>query len=541
MNDQAILWLYPLILVAVISLGVYVRLGFAWTGGFCLQAVAILLVAAFGLLTPHHVLCATVGWGLFVLFVLVPKMIMSRLEGNLNLLNLDAAIVEAKKLRWFFWGPPGRYWLDVVEAMRCFLQGKDRDAEALIQKWKTKELPRQVQDGLIGYLMTGRLLRRDWQGIIDELAEVYSTAGRKMSASTAAACARAYLELGDIPEALRCLETVNLPSIKMSDASREFYFLPLFSLAGAEPELQSVLNALSGKKQLMPECAGLYWRARCRAAAGRIDQSRQLLSEALDAVSPQSAGWRDRILFQWDRFAGSPDIVQAPDWSNEIHRARSLLESGRLVGDIVHPKRPCPATQTLISLIVGMYLLSHCFEFVRWAPADLLSNLCWQFGVLFSPGVLHGEYWRLITFLFLHAHVSHLILNLVGLWWFGRLSENLFGTRRFLLIYFASGILSGLSEVLWSQSLMSIGASGAVMGVFGASAAAVFRLKDLLPANLRKSELAWMSGLALAQVLLDQVVPNVAAFAHLGGLVAGFLIGLVLPLGRERLIARSKV
>ncbi len=98
-----------------------------------------------------------------------------------------------------------------------------------------------------------------------------------------------------------------------------------------------------------------------------------------------------------------------------------------------------------------------------------------------------------------------------------------------------------MSEVMWSQSLIAIGASGSVMGVFGATAGAVFRCKDFLPANLRKSELNWMVRLALLQIILDQVIPHVAVFAHLGGLVAGLMLGLLLPVRKGYLQERAKL
>ena len=124
----------------------------------------------------------------------------------------------------------------------------------------------------------------------------------------------------------------------------------------------------------------------------------------------------------------------------------------------------------------------------------------------------------------------------MGLWWFGHVAKNVYGTTRFLAIYFVSGALSGVTHALLQPLDPAVGASGAVMGVFGAVLAAVFRLKSDLPERIRNIELSWMAGLALAQVVLDQIIPQVAAFAHLGGLVSGFIIGLIvdIPVMRRR-------
>src|SRR5262249_47789069 len=156
---------------------------------------------------------------------------------------------------------------------------------------------------LAGYIMTGRVLMRDWPGIIEEMERISQTAGDKVNISVATSAARAYLETGKVDEAVQCLEMARLPSTRMSAVAREISFVSFFSLSGAEPELKSVLQAASqGKRSLLPPYAQLYWLARCRAAQGKIEQCRQLLSDALAATPGNLTGWRDRISFQLERF-----------------------------------------------------------------------------------------------------------------------------------------------------------------------------------------------------------------------------------------------
>jgi membrane associated rhomboid family serine protease len=551
MDSQATLWLYPLILLAIFELVFYGRLGLRWTWGLCLQALAMLMVAAGGLVTGHHVTGALAGWTLFVIFVLVPKSMIARLERSLNILDADTAIAIARQLRWFFWGLPGSYWLELTQAMKCFLVGDFEKAEALIQHWQSMPLPRQARESLALHIMTGRVFARDWQGITADLAQVVQQKG-KVSLSMAASACRAYLELGKPEEATRCLELGENYSARISDASRELSFVAFFGLTGAEPELESVFTALARTKHRLPDYSRLYWLSRCLVAQGRIEDARQLLARAMACVPAKSSVWRERILFQLEHLLGAPDAVPTPDYTQYIGRGRKILEHCRLVSDITAPKRSCYATTVITTVIIAVYLLSHSFEFLPyslavklgvpqlyWQAVDL-GNYCLQYGALYKPAVEHGQWWRPITFLFLHAHVSHVALNLVALWWFGRICENLFGTSRFLIIFFASGILSGVSEVCLSKSMMAIGASGSVMGLFGATTAAVFRLKQTLPKRLRKTELTWMFGLALTQVILDEIIPNVAIFAHLGGLVSGFLLGLILPIKKQFLSERAK-
>src|SRR5262249_51878287 len=95
--------------------------------------------------------------------------------------------------------------------------------------------------------------------------------------------------------------------------------------------------------------------------------------------------------------------------------------------------------------------------------------------------------------------------------------------------------LSGAAHTFFSPDMPAVGASGAVMGVFGAATAGIFRCKDILPESIRRTEVAWMLGLAAAQMVLDQLIPHVAVFAHLGGLVAGMILGLIMPLRKIEL------
>ena len=79
--------------------------------------------------------------------------------------------------------------------------------------------------------------------------------------------------------------------------------------------------------------------------------------------------------------------------------------------------------------------------------------------------VYAGQYYRLITYIFLHGNFSHLLLNSIGLFWFGRITESAYGTWRFLLIFLVSGIVGGLAQILFTDT-SAVGASGSVFGLF---------------------------------------------------------------------------
>jgi rhomboid protease GluP len=161
-------------------------------------------------------------------------------------------------------------------------------------------------------------------------------------------------------------------------------------------------------------------------------------------------------------------------------------------------------------------------------------------GTNFGPLTTDGQWWRLVTSLFLHFGVFHLALNMWALYVGGRLAERLFGSRAFALLYFASGIGGSLSSLLWNPAVNSAGASGAIFGVYGAMLAFFLRKHCAIPASVI-SQQRWSGvtfiGFNLMNGFSHAGIDNAA---HIGGLSVGFVMGLVLarPLGLE---ARTRI
>jgi rhomboid protease GluP len=148
------------------------------------------------------------------------------------------------------------------------------------------------------------------------------------------------------------------------------------------------------------------------------------------------------------------------------------------------------------------------------------------FGAKVNSLIAHGEYWRLFTPMFLHVGLVHLLFNTFALLSFGRMAEGIYGHARFLAIYLVSGVSGALFSYLMSPN-PSAGASGAIFGVAGA-------LAVFFAVNRRASPITGqgqLSGILLLLVVngvwgvLQPVIDN---WGHLGGLVAGVILGLAL-------------
>jgi len=139
-------------------------------------------------------------------------------------------------------------------------------------------------------------------------------------------------------------------------------------------------------------------------------------------------------------------------------------------------------------------------------------------------GVAEGEWWRLVTSMFLHGGIIHLALNMLMLWWVGAPIERAIGRGRFILLYFVSGLAGAAGALLLSEpNQATVGASGAIFGLLGA--ALVFeRQRNYV-----------LGGAALSIIVLNLVltfsVSGISIGGHVGGLVGGALCALALSRG----------
>lgn len=142
--------------------------------------------------------------------------------------------------------------------------------------------------------------------------------------------------------------------------------------------------------------------------------------------------------------------------------------------------------------------------------------------------VLNGGYWQLFTAMFVHVNIIHLLGNMFFLLIFGLRAEELFKIQEYLLVYFLSGLAGNLLTLLFGPFMVSAGASGAIFGLFGACTIYIRRAvgQSIIGALLYSFFL-----------LMINAGRNVNYLAHLGGLVAGLLIGYALAERRKRRIA----
>lgn len=146
-----------------------------------------------------------------------------------------------------------------------------------------------------------------------------------------------------------------------------------------------------------------------------------------------------------------------------------------------------------------------------------------------------SQLWRLLTAVFVHIGLEHFVLNMITLYYLGRLAEDLFGSKAFLAIYLLSGIMGNVFVAIFTPDAVAAGASTALFGVFGTIGALRFIVQSPYIRHLSQS----YTSLILVNLIFS-FMPGISMAGHIGGLVAGVLLAYVFPVrGEARFMKRS--
>ena len=161
-------------------------------------------------------------------------------------------------------------------------------------------------------------------------------------------------------------------------------------------------------------------------------------------------------------------------------------------------------------------------------PISPTAGQLFEVGANFGPALVEGQWWRLLTASLLHAGLAHLAFNLWAFWTAGFLTERLFGQAGFLAIYVLSALGASLLSVTVKPLGVSIGASGAIFGVYGALLAFVLSHRGTLPRGFLLKQRSSLFAFLAYNVLYSLVDKQIDLSAHLGGLLTGFIAGWLL-------------
>ena len=165
------------------------------------------------------------------------------------------------------------------------------------------------------------------------------------------------------------------------------------------------------------------------------------------------------------------------------------------------------------------------FIAITIAGADILhpdSDILVQWGANYTPATMGGEPWRLLTSVFLHIGIEHLLANMIAFVFIGIVLEPVLGKGKFLFSYLVTGIMGSIFSVWWHPITLSAGASGAIFGMYGVYLALL--TTNLVDVKRRKSSLM-LFGLFIVYSLAGGLKEHIDNAAHIGGLVSGIVLG----------------
>lgn len=222
-------------------------------------------------------------------------------------------------------------------------------------------------------------------------------------------------------------------------------------------------------------------------------------------------------------------------------------DSGEFEVDFTTKRHDHSVIPVIIWTTVAFFVLSisshWLFQIFGWQSMESLHE--WMFTTFsVDPGKVASQPWLLVTHMFMHGGLIHFGMNMLVLYMFYKSAKEFFPGRTWLIIYFVAGIAGGLLYSLLNPAgAIMVGASGGIMGLWGAAIAARIRYK-FVPEDERPWQCTMTLGVLLQylviQAVMESLIPNVAHSAHAGGMIAGFLVGLVLPLWQQpRLVSLS--
>lgn len=206
-------------------------------------------------------------------------------------------------------------------------------------------------------------------------------------------------------------------------------------------------------------------------------------------------------------------LINNEDKRTYLHYKRKVLTQN-LVDK--HMQRFTPITYTLILINIVIWLCMILY-LNRFSDVKLL-----EVGGLVHFNVVHGEWYRLISSMFLHFNFEHILMNMLSLFIFGKIVESIIGSWRMLIIYIISGLYGNFVSLSFNTTTISVGASGAIFGLIGSIFVIMYLSK-----NFNKKMIGQLLIALFVLIVFSLFMSNINIMAHLGGFISGVLITLI--------------
>lgn len=175
----------------------------------------------------------------------------------------------------------------------------------------------------------------------------------------------------------------------------------------------------------------------------------------------------------------------------------------------------------IVNIIIWINILVYVLMVIKAKSLDSSSVLI-EFGAKNNSLIKEGQYYRLISAMFLHITLIHLVINNYSLYVLGDLIVSIYGVAKFTFIYLISGIMGNIFSYSFNPSI-SAGASGAIFGLLGS----LVNFGKICPTKCDDNFKKWVYLTIIINILYGLIVGGVDNFAHIGGLIGGYVISRI--------------
>lgn len=327
-----------------------------------------------------------------------------------------------------------------------------------------------------------------------------------------------------VPESLPAWETFQQSVQAVSpfddewcEAEREFALLrsQLVSDLGAGESVHTA-DVARIESELLPKLAALREQAE-PTVADSLETREQSWRALVDAARREDSS---RLLEHMELWSQSQTVGGESKSRRTVNRQ---LEEFRAALVSFTPRTWVVAAIVVVNVIAFIAMSLKLNNFWMPTPEEMLA-----LGGNFAPRTMNGEWWRLLTCMFLHYGLIHLALNMVVLWQLGNLMERLVGNFGFLVLYVFSGLMGSILSLVWNVNVVSAGASGAVFGVCGGLLGFLVFRHNAIPKEVINSHRNSLLAFLGISVFYGVTTPGIDVAAHAGGALAGFVAGMLL-------------
>ncbi|PSB55332.1 rhomboid family protein [Chamaesiphon polymorphus] len=480
-------------------------------------AIVLILLSTSFYFRPD--LMAKVGLGAWVVAILVPILLMRQLESLVINSQYTAASRFAKWLRWVV--PTDGMWSyhRLLKGLSLAQTGQLEAAGEIFARSRSSERTE------IGRSATALLYRSTdrWQEYIDWGQQRLTPEQLQLDRSTTLVYyLRAFAETGDLR---RCIAEVAKLDRDRQLNTQYLNLLKMYILAYCG-RVDAVILACQSLLSMYPTEVHQFWIGTAELAAGKHDPAkkelRQLKQATADSCIQQDIAWR------LSQPLPNLDKLTSYDWETVAQMETTVIQDAGY-SSVTPNDAPTPVTNVIIAINVLVFC-AELFWQSRIGDKDF-TFIPW--GGLAATLVVTGQWWRIITANFLHMGILHLGMNMLALLYLGKFVEYRLGTWKYLFAYLVAGLGSmaviTYIDIRWmTVPHITVGASGAIMGMLGAMGA--IHLRGWRQAKVAAAGRQFQAVLFSVgfQLVFDLTNGHTSIVGHFSGLIIGFLVGLML-------------